>query len=89
MEYGLKDIGFYVKKYIAPRAVCYNFQLVRNKPLGAPTIVRLVYHMPIEVWDEITHPFPNFNRYIAEVWKWISNFIPHFIMDVIIYPCWD
>ena len=20
---------------------------------------------------------------------WISNFIPHFIMDVITYPCWD
>ena len=25
----------------------------------------------------------------AEIWEWISNFIPYFIMDVITYPCWD
>ena len=24
-----------------------------------------------------------------EVWEWISNFIPYFIMDVITYLCWD
>ena len=36
-------------------------------------------HMPSKVWDEITYPVPNFN----EVWEWISNFIPHIIMDVI------
>ena len=29
-----------------------------------------------EVWDEITHPFPNFNGCAVEVWEWISNFIP-------------
>ena len=45
--------------------------------------------MPNKVWYEITYPFPNFNGYTVEVWEWISNFIPHFIMDVIIYPCWD
>ena len=26
---------------------------------------------------------------ILEVYKWISNFIPHFIMDVITFPYWD
>ena len=31
-----------------------------------------------EVLDEITYPFLNFN-----------GFIPHFIMDVITYSCWD
>ena len=26
----------------------------------------------------------------VEVWEWISNFIPHFIiMNAITYPCWD
>ena len=40
-------------------------------------------HMPSKVWDEITYPFPNFNGCTVEVWKWISNFIPHFMMDVI------
>ena len=40
------------------------------------------------MWDEITYPFPNFNGCTVEVWEWINNFIPHFIMDVITYPCW-
>ena len=40
-----------------------------------------------KVWDEIIYPFPNLN--FIEVWKWISDFIPHFIMDVITYACWD
>ena len=33
--------------------------------------------------------FPNFNSCSIEVWEWISNFIPHFIMNVITYQCWD
>ena len=46
-------------------------------------------HMPSKVWDEIINPFPNFNGCTVEVWEWISNFTPHFIMDLITYPCWD
>ena len=42
-----------------------------------------------QVWDEITYPFPNFNGYTVEVWEWISYFIPHFEMDVIIFPFWN
>ena len=54
-------------------------------------------HKPGKVWDKITYPFRNFNGFTIEVWKWIIwNFIPHFIMDVIILlhavievnPCW-
>ena len=40
--------------------------------------------MPNKVWDEITYPFLNFNGCTVEVQEWISNFISHFIMDVII-----
>ena len=44
-----------------------------------------------KVWDEITFLFPNFNGAPVEVWEWISNLIPHIIMDVIteikIKPC--
>ena len=43
--------------------------------------------MPSTMWDQITYPFPNFNGCTVEVWEWISNFIPHFIRDVITYPC--
>ena len=31
----------------------------------------------------------HFNGITVEVWEWISNFIPYFMMDVITYPCWD
>ena len=37
----------------------------------------------------ITYPFPNFNGCTVEVWEWICNFIPHFIIAVITYPCRD
>ena len=43
-------------------------------------------HMPSGVLGEITYPFPNFNVYTVEVWEWINNFIPPFIMDVITSP---
>ena len=40
--------------------------------------------------DETTSPFQNFfNGCTVEVWKWISKFIQHYMMDVITYPCWD
>ena len=42
--------------------------------------------MPIRVWDEITYPSPKFNGAAVEV-EWISNFIPHIIMDAVTYPC--
>ena len=46
-------------------------------------------HILSKVWDEITYPFPNFNACTVEVWEWISDFISHFIMDVITYRHWD
>ena len=44
--------------------------------------------MLTNVWDEIFYPFPNFNGTIVEVGEW-KKIIPHFYMDVIIYPSWD
>ena len=52
-------------------------------------MVWICNHMPNKVWDEIIYPFPNFNGCTVEVWEWINNFIPNFIMDVTTYPCWD
>ena len=46
-------------------------------------------HMFSKVWDENTYTYTNFNSLIVEVLEWISNFIPHFMMDVITYPCWE
>ena len=42
--------------------------------------------MPSKVCDEITYPFANFNAAAIEVWEWIGNAMPHFIIDAITYP---
>ena len=34
-------------------------------------------HMRVEVWDEITHSFSNFNSCSIEVWVWLSNLTAH------------
>ena len=39
-----------------------------------------------KMWGEIIHPFPNFIGAAVEVWKLISNFIPHFTGRMISYP---
>ena len=52
-------------------------------------LIRIPHYIHFKVWDEIAYPFPNFNGCTVEVWEWISNFIPHFKMDIITYPCWD
>ena len=39
-------------------------------------------HMLNKVWDEINHLFTNFNDCTFQIWKWINNFNPHFIMDI-------
>ena len=41
--------------------------------------------MPIEPWDEVTYPFPNFSDAAIDDWEWISDFISHFIMNVFTY----
>ena len=47
------------------------------------------YYIHYKLWDEIIHPFPNFNRRTVELWEWRSIFIPHFTEHVITYPCLD
>ena len=42
--------------------------------------------MLCKVWDKITYPFPNFT---IEIWEWINNFIPQFIMDLDKGMDWD
>ena len=46
-------------------------------------------HMHSKLCDEIACPFPSFNGWTVEVFEWISNFTPNFIVDVITYTCWD
>ena len=43
MDHGLKHIMFYVKKHRALLTMCHNPALVCDRPLGAPTSVKLIY----------------------------------------------
>ena len=47
------------------------------------------YNMFSKVCDENTYLFLNFKGYTVEVWECIGNLTPHFMMDVITYPCMD
>ena len=60
-----------------------------QQPTATLITVGINNHMPSKVWNEITHQFLNFNGCTVKVYEWISNFIPHFVMDAITYPCWD
>ena len=46
-------------------------------------------HILSKVWELITNSFSNFNGCNIKGWEWISNFIIHFILGVIIYSCRD
>ena len=48
-----------------------------------PTWISNRFHNKIR--DEINYPFPNFNGWIIEMRKWISNFTTQYTMDVITY----
>ena len=48
----------------------------------------LSYYIYYNKWDEVTYPFPTYNDATVEVWEWIHNFVPHFTMRLITYPCW-
>ena len=42
-------------------------------------------YMPSKFLDEITYSFPNFTGATDEVWEWMSNVAPYFIMDTCDY----
>ena len=71
MEHGFKDIAYYVHKRIVPRAVCYNFPLVRDKPLGAPAFVRRVYFFSFHLNRPCPGAIPEIQLF--KIWPWKSR----------------
>ena len=41
-------------------------------------------YLPSKRWDEVT-----LSLHKLQLWEWMSNLIPHFIMAIITYPWWD
>ena len=78
--------------YTASRLQYSPHQVSRSQfyPHGLTLIPAWISSLMLsKVWDEITYLSPNFNGATIGVWEWISNFIAHFIMDVITFPCWN
>ena len=46
----------------------------------------ICYPMPSKMWGEITYPFLNFNCVSIEIYDWISNFVPHLIINIATNP---
>ena len=67
-----------------------------NYKIQRTTVLKNFAHVAVFLWEileghivQCKAIFPNHNSCSIEVWEWISNFIPHFIMSVITYQCWD
>ena len=70
LKYGSKDITFYVEKPTAHRTVCHNFSLVRDKLLGTPVFVKLVYCHNSWQWIMKYQKFTEWRPFvIARQWK--------------------
>ena len=50
VEHGLEYITFYVQKHIAHLVACSGPQLVCDRPLGAPTFVKVAYWKLVYKW---------------------------------------
>ena len=71
-DYGTS--GFFVWKYGQPATYHQGHLLLTFIPS------MISNHMSSKLWDEITYPVPNINGWIVEVFLWIHNFTPHFIL---------
>ena len=78
-RYGILTLGETLPPYVPTDHIIYGCYRGAKKAPGSN-------HMSGKVRDEVTYPFLKFNGCIVEFQEWISNFVPHFIMDIITYP---
>ena len=81
-----------IRNHLKPNELEYMMLNIVVSTVAADSLgpIKLIWNT-FKVWDEITYPFPNVNGVTGatvEIWEWIRNFIPHFIGQVITYPCW-
>ena len=66
VEHGLECITFYVKKYIAPLAVCYGPTLVRDRPLRHSnlwdSLIAWLWANPVMGWLNSLRPSDTYMR---------------------------
>ena len=74
--------------YIEFNTIKKSLSMHDTKP-QTPPHRRTSNHIHSKAWDKITYPFLSFQDCAIEVWEWICNLVPYFIMDGNTYPCWD
>ena len=85
-------VTFVKSPNIKPISCCCLTNVCIREPLCLHALTLILAginnYIHYKVLDEITYWLPNFNGATAEVWGWMSNLIPHFIVLAITYPCW-
>ena len=79
------------QKFVFKRCHLQNVQAIRNHFTCRDLLLIPAWisnHMPSKTWDEITFPFRISAVQSLKFENWF-NVIPHFMMDLITYPCWD
>ena len=61
----------------------FKVAVIAKKSIAFVNIPLQLHH---KIRDGIRYPFPNSNAATAEVWEWISNFIPYLTGRVITNP---
>ena len=85
VSYHILSFRFVSYRIVSWRVLCDYFHL-----FGLVSIVAWVSNqISRRVANENTYPFPNFNGCPLKLDIWMNNFIPHFLVDVVTYPCWD
>ena len=83
----MQNLGKDCKYLIAPRVSPFFHSAGWSKMDSVTSIPTWINnHIDWQMWDVITYPFPNTVGCTVEIWELVSNFIPHLIRHVNIYP---
>ena len=86
----IKNITFYVQKHTAVLALCYNPALVRDKLLGVPASVELVYYLslpeiPASVFCTVFYAM----QLLIPAWDTCLSILHSILCDQLLIPAWD
>ena len=70
---------WFIPCYVREWGFCIAMVFIYN----LTKLSEIVTSVLAKIESEITYRFPNFSGCTAYVWDWMSNSIPHFIMDVL------
>ena len=83
----MKLFSVFQLNYVLDDSVHWKPRVIIKPGVTGGTIsVWISNYIHHKVWDEITHPFLNFNSASIDIRDWLSNFISHFTRLLIGWP---